>query len=77
MKRIAQETTLINQRKPTTQECNQSNAEVIFERKDSTNRVYTIYGCVCYESWQQWGAPREILGDNVDDIERWRQTITS
>ena len=74
MERITQETKLIQQRKPTTQDRDQNNAEVVFERKDPTGRIYTIYGCICYESWQQWGAPREILSDNVDDIERWRQT---
>ena len=48
------------------------NAEVVFIRKDESGREYRIYGCKCYESWEQWGAPREILADNCDDIENWR-----
>lgn len=48
------------------------NADVIFIRQDEEGREYKIHGCKCYESWEQWGQPTEILGDNVDTIEKWR-----
>ena len=48
-------------------------AEVVFTRADGQCR-YTILACKCYESWEQWGAPMEVLGDNVDAVEHWRRT---
>ncbi len=66
-------TKLIEIRKPTKEE---KNAEIVFIRKDKSNKIHTIYGCKCYESWEQWGASKEILGDNVDDIEKWRRNDT-
>ncbi len=68
-------TTLITQRKPTAKEHKENDAQVVFEREDEAGQKYTIYGCVCYESWSQWGEREEILGDNVDDIEQWRQSL--
>lgn len=47
-------------------------AEIRFTRTDG-QRTYIIYGSTCYESWQQWGAPKDVLSDNVPTIERWRQ----
>jgi len=73
--RITKETHLIEQRKPTKKEQTKNDAEIVFEREDDAGRSYTIYGAVCYESWQQWGAPKEVLGDNVDDIAQWRQSV--
>jgi len=66
-------TKLIEIRKPTKKE---KHAEIVFIRKDESNKIHTIYGCKCYESWEQWGASKEILGDNVDDIEKWRRNDT-
>lgn len=64
---------LIETRKPTPKERKEHGAEIIFVRKDETGEEHTIYGARCYESWEQWGARREILGDNVDTIEAWRR----
>lgn len=47
-------------------------AEIVFVRTDG-KRKYTILACECYESWEQWGAPTEVLWDNVDTVENWRQ----
>ena len=65
-------TKLIEIRQPTKEE-KENGAEVVFVRKDESNKEHTIYGCKCYESWEQWGSSKEILGDNVDDIEKWRR----
>jgi hypothetical protein len=48
-------------------------AEVAFIRKDNFGRFHRVLGCKCYESWEQWGADREILSDNVRTIEIWRR----
>ena len=68
-------TTLIGWRKATKQEAKERGAEVVFTREDADGNKHIIYGCVCYESWEQWGARREILADNVADIEAWRQRL--
>jgi len=65
------ETKLIGIRKPTNAE-KKNGAEVVFTRQTS-DREFTIYACKSYESWEQWGAPIEVLGDNVDDVEKWRR----
>lgn len=49
--------------------------KVKFTREDDKEKRYTIHACTCYESWQQWGAPKEVLGDNVDDVEEWRRSL--
>lgn len=49
-------------------------ADIVFERTDTRGTRYVILACRCYESWEQWGAPTEILGDNVDDVEFWRHS---
>lgn len=71
------ETTLIRRRKPTPKERRENQAEVVFEREDERGRHFTIYGATCYESWEQWGAPTEVLGDNVDEIEQWRKNVST
>ncbi len=65
-------TRLTGMREATDSERKEHGAEVVFTRKGN-GETYTIYGCCCYESWEQWGAPREVLGDNVDTIEAWRR----
>lgn len=64
---------LIDKRLPNKEE-QKHGAEIVFERV-CEGRVYTILGHRCHESWEQWGAPTEILGDNVDAIERWRKRL--
>ena len=67
-------TKLIEIRQPTKEE-KENGSEVVFVRKDESNREHTIYGCKCYESYQQWGTSTNILGDNVEDIEQWREQL--
>lgn len=62
---------LVSIRKPTTAE-KKRGAEIAFERDDERGHSHTVLAATCYESWEQWGAPREILCDNVDAVERWR-----
>ena len=69
--RITTETRLVCTRKPSVAESKRG-AEVVFERKDSSGREHVILACKCYESWEQWGAVREVLSDNVGAVERWR-----
>tara|TARA_R100000482_G_scaffold123643_2_gene74115 strand:- start:843 stop:1082 length:240 start_codon:yes stop_codon:yes gene_type:complete len=66
---IEKKTELIEIRKATSKEREQNNAETVFIRKDRSGNEYTIYSCKVYDSWEQWGVPKEILSDNVDDIE--------
>lgn len=66
-------TILTQVREATLQEQKNEAAEVVFTRMDNRGPKYTIYGCQSYESWMQWGAPTEVLSDNVDDIEKWRK----
>ena len=63
-------TTLQAIRRPTRAE-QKRGAEIVFERKEG-RRLHAVLACKCYESWEQWGAPREVLSDNVDAVERWR-----
>ena len=49
------ETMLVGWRKATPKEAKEHSAEVVFTREDKKGRQYTIYGCQCYESWEQWG----------------------
>lgn len=49
-------------------------AEAIFIREGvDTKKEYIVYGCRCFESYQQWGQPMSILTDNIPDIEYWRK----
>ncbi len=67
-------TNLLGTREPTAEE---SGADIVFLRHDLSGNLYAIQACTCYESWEQWGQPKEILGDNVDDVEAWRQGVTN
>lgn len=49
------------------------NGEIGFKRVDERGDVHDIRASVCYESWQQWGADEQILGDNCDAVEAWRR----
>ena len=69
------ETKLISQRKPTAEELKICIAEVVFIRQNDAGHTFKIFGAVCYESWQQWGATNKTLWDNVDDIEKWRRSL--
>jgi hypothetical protein len=70
----SKETRLIATRNPNASE-RKSGAEIVFIREDWGGGRHTILGCKCYESWEQWGASTEVLGDNVDTIEKWRRTV--
>jgi len=65
-------TRLTQIREATAAEKKDHGAEVVFTRKEGVCE-FTIFGCQSYESWEQWGAPKDVLGDNVDDIEKWRR----
>ena len=65
------ETKLINTREPDTEE-QKKGAEIVFIRRDKRGNEYTIYGCKCNESWEQWGTWKLVLADYVEAIERWR-----
>lgn len=69
--RYTKQTKLDSVRKPTSAEIKRG-ADVAFDRSDSSGRNHTILASRCYESWEQWGAPSEILADNVDAVETWR-----
>jgi hypothetical protein len=68
-------TLLTGWRKATKQEQKDRGADVVFTREDGDGREYTIYACRCYESWEQWGERRDILAENVEDVERWRNGL--
>jgi hypothetical protein len=67
-------TFLTGLRKPTAQE-KERGAEVVFIRHDSDGKEFVILGSTCHESWEQWNQPTEILAENVDDIQEWRNRI--
>ena len=64
-------TKLVSVREPNRAE-RKRGAEIVFVRRDGRYK-FVILAAKCYESWEQWGAPREVLGDNVPTVERWRQ----
>lgn len=67
-------TTLVAVRKPTADE-ERRGAEIVFERleeRDSRKATHVILACTVYESWEQWGAIRDVLCDNVPAVEAWR-----
>ena len=62
---------LTERRKPDASE-RKRGAEIVFVRRDDADREHIILACRCYESWEQWGASRDILSDNVRAVEAWR-----
>lgn len=53
------------------------NFDALFVVSDADRRMIWHIGA-SYESsigYQQWGAPREVLGFNVDLIERWAKEL--
>ena len=66
---------LIATENPTAEE-KERGAEIIFVRKSPDGTADRILACRCYESWEQWGAHREILSDNCKDVEAWRRNLT-
>lgn len=46
-------------------------AEVVFIYTVNGEEV-KVYAATCYESFEQWGAPVEVLAENVDRVEAWR-----
>ena len=64
------------QRNATNKERKEHNAEVVFTYEDTdSGKVVKIYACQCYESWEQWGADRELLSRNVSRVEAWRNSL--
>lgn len=64
-------TKLIKIRKPNAEEKKQG-AEIVFERKETKGKNrYTILACDNGMAWSQWGASTDVLGDNVDIVEKW------
>lgn len=71
---MGKRTILRQMRKPTEDEALEQECALVFERIDYDGREYTIYADSSTDEhgWFQWGGvPKEVLGDNVDDIERW------
>jgi hypothetical protein len=68
------ETRLIETRPPNQDE-KERGAEVVFVREDENGYLHNILGCKVYESWEQWGASHDVLCDNVETIENWRNKI--
>lgn len=46
--------------------------DVIFERTDGT-KIYKInaHWDALAKAWFQWGAPKEVLTDNVQDVQKY------
>ena len=65
-------TKFLGSRKPTKEE-QKKGAEVVFLREDTNGKIIEVYGSKCYESFEQWGAPLEVLQDNCKNIEAWRR----
>lgn len=63
--------TYIRTTTPTKEEA-KGGAEIIFIYKDEYKNFIRVKACKVYESWEQWGANTEILGQNVDRVEAWR-----
>lgn len=64
---------LIEVREANAHEQRTHKAEVVFVRQHERGNRYTIFGTKSHDSWEQWGAPDDVLSDNVDAIERWRR----
>lgn len=62
-------------RLPNRRERRDFGASVVFERRSPGRggERFTIYAAPCYESWQQWGAPKDVLWDNVPAVNAWRR----
>ena len=73
-KSTMKKTTLVGIRKPLLWE-REKGADVVFVRMDTEGNYLNVYASTCYESWEQWGQPSEVLSDNVDDVENWRKSI--
>lgn len=66
---------LIETRPPTEAEKEARGGAVVFVREHPNRRRDVIHADRCYEGWQQWGADRDTLADNVPDVEAWRATL--
>ena len=64
-------TKLKAQRAPTPDEAKRG-AEIVFVRKSKDGRTYQVLACYSVEhgAWEQWGAPTEVLADNVGAVFR-------
>ena len=69
-------TELVRRRLPIQAERNLG-SEIVFIRKDNFGKYYKVLARRSHESWEQWGAPTEVLSDNVPDVEKWRKNYGS
>ena len=46
------------------------NVEVILNYETDDGNPFTIKGVVTANGWNQWGAEKEVLGDNVPVMEK-------
>ena len=64
----------LGKRKPNKDE-RERGAEIVFEWIDRSGDEVDILACKCYESWEQWGAIKEMLSANVINVELWRNGL--
>lgn len=50
------------------------NISLSFIYKDGNEEI-EIKASICNDGWQQWGAPKDILGENVHLLEALTQTV--
>ena len=68
-------TKFIEQRQPTNEE-RKRGAQVVFVREEiASGKKINVLAAKCYESWEQWGAQREVLSENCSTVEAWRNSI--
>ena len=68
-------TLLVGIRRPTISERkNHDLPDAVFIRENIATgkklKIYAVHGTK-YTGWEQWGQNKEILSENVDDIEIW------
>ncbi|UTC29811.1 hypothetical protein BAJUN_01810 [Bajunvirus bajun] len=68
-------TKLIEVRGPTAEEAAALGGDVVFVRRDRAGVETKIHASVSHESWSQWGADRDLLGENQEAVESWRRGL--
>lgn len=62
-------------RRKATKDEKENGTDVVFMREDEHGNILEIHACKCYESWMQWGQDRDVLSDNVKNVEQWRRRL--